>query len=120
MIAWNAGRLRPAAGYGLTHHHGLEMVFAEPALVSCPPGFQDPAFRAPTAEQRARLAREPDGPPPLVAAFEADVGGREPVSRLVAAERLEILPGLVPRRARPGAGAAPGARDWPGPPLPTD
>ncbi|MFD5797174.1 hypothetical protein ACFWIO_27335 [Streptomyces diastatochromogenes] len=58
--------------------------------------------------------------PPLVVAFEADAGGREPVSRLVGAERLEILPGLVPRHPRAGAKAAPGARDWPGPPLPTD
>ncbi|MCZ0986482.1 hypothetical protein [Streptomyces diastatochromogenes] len=58
--------------------------------------------------------------PPLVVAFEADAGGREPVSCLVGAERLDILPGLVPRHPRTGAKAAPGARDWPGPPLPTD
>ncbi|MEU7411336.1 hypothetical protein AB0B40_18770 [Streptomyces sp. NPDC042638] len=68
----------------------------------------------------AGLARQVGGTPHLVAAFEADAGGREPVSCLVAAERLEILPGLVPRRARPGTGAVPSARDWPGPPLPTD
>lgn len=58
--------------------------------------------------------------PPLVVAFEADAGGREPVSCLVGAERLDILPGLVTRHPRAGAKAAPGARDWPGAPLPTD
>ncbi|MEU1403813.1 hypothetical protein ABZ471_15820 [Streptomyces sp. NPDC005728] len=75
---------------------------------------------APTAVETARLAREPDETPPLVVAFAADAGGREPVSCPVPAERPGIPPGLVPRHPRPGAEAAPGARDWPGPPLPTD
>lgn len=120
VIARDAGQLRLAAGYDLTCHHGLEVVFVEPAFVSCPSGFQGPVFRAPAAEETARLARELDGVPSLPAACEADAGGREPVSCLVAAERPEILPGPVPRRARPGTGAVPSARDWPGPPLPTD
>ncbi|MET8452740.1 hypothetical protein [Streptomyces sp. NPDC005209] len=62
----------------------------------------------------------PGETPPLVAAFEADAGGSEPVSCLIAARRLDILPGLVPRHPRAGAHTAPAARDWPGPPLPTD
>ncbi|GHI02206.1 hypothetical protein AQI88_27095 [Streptomyces cellostaticus] len=120
VIVWDGGQLRLAAGYDLTYHHGLELVFADPVFVSCPSGFQDPVFRAPTAEETARLGRALGEAPPLVVAFEADAGGREPVSCLIAAERLDILPGLVPRHPRAGAEAAPGARDWPGPPLPTD
>ena len=120
VIVWDGGQLRPAAGYDLTHHHGLELVFVAPAFVSCPQAFQDPVFRAPTDEETARLVRALGETPPLVVAFEADAGGREPVSCLVAAERLDILPGFVPRHPRAGAEAASGAHDWPGPPLPTD
>ncbi|WP_229816277.1 hypothetical protein [Streptomyces lucensis] len=120
VIVCNAGELRLAAGYDLTYHHGLEAVFADPVFVSCPPAFQDPAFRAPTAEETDRLARALGETPHVVVAFEADAGGPEPVSCLVAAERLDIRPGLV-RRAPPAcAPAVPGPRDWPGPPLPTD
>ncbi|MFJ3309262.1 hypothetical protein ACIPSA_40700 [Streptomyces sp. NPDC086549] len=120
VIAWDAGRLRLAAGYDLTHHHGLELVFVAPTFVSCPPGFQDPVFRPPTAEETARLTEALGETPPFVVAFEADAGGREPVSCLVAAERLDILSGFVPRHPRPGKETAPAAHDWPGPPLPTD
>ncbi|MEU6092090.1 hypothetical protein ABZ865_36040 [Streptomyces sp. NPDC047085] len=120
VIVWDGGQLRLAAGYDLTHHHGLELVFVAPAFVSCPPDFQDPVFRAPTAEETARLARQPGETPPLVVAFEADAGGRGPVSCLVAAERLDILPGLVQRHPASGPQAASGVADWPGPPLPTD
>ncbi|MGJ5752827.1 hypothetical protein FB563_0935 [Streptomyces puniciscabiei] len=120
VIVWDGGQLRPAAGYDLTRHHGLEVVFTAPALVSCPPAFQDPVFREPTAEERARLRRTPGGTPPVVVAFEADGGGPEPVSCPIAAEGLDILPGLVPRRSHARAQASPAPRDWPGPPLPTD
>ncbi|MGW7820885.1 hypothetical protein ACWGLF_22760, partial [Streptomyces puniciscabiei] len=120
VIVWDGGRLRPAAGYDLTYHHGLEVVFTAPGLVSCPSAFQDPVFREPTAGERARLRRTLGGTPPVVVAFEADGGGPEPVSCLIAAEGLDILPGLVPRGSHPRAQAAPGLRDWPGPPLPTD
>ncbi|TVZ88128.1 hypothetical protein FB157_11586 [Streptomyces sp. BK340] len=68
----------------------------------------------------ARLVRALGEAPPVVVAFEADAGGREPVSRPIAAERPDILTGLVPRHSRTGARAATGTRDWPGPPLPTD
>ncbi|MEU5536253.1 hypothetical protein [Streptomyces sp. NPDC020362] len=120
VIVWDAGQLRLAAGHDLTYHHGLELVFVAPAFVSCPSDFQDPVFRPPTAEETMRLARTLGETPPLVVAFEADAGGREPVSCLVAAERLDILPGLVLRQPHAGGEAARRARDWPGPPLPTD
>ncbi|WP_225830357.1 hypothetical protein [Streptomyces sp. NK08204] len=120
VIVWDVGQLRLAAGHDLTHHHGLELVFADPVFVCCPHAFQDPVFRAPTAEETARLTRSLGGTPPVVVAFEADGGGPEPVSCLVAAERLDILPGFVPRHPGAGARAAPAPRDWPGAPLPTD
>ncbi|AKN72376.1 hypothetical protein QR97_23720 [Streptomyces sp. PBH53] len=120
IIACDAGRLRLAAGYDLSHHHGLEAIFTDPLFVSCPPSFQDPVFRPPTPEETARLARGLGTAAPLVVAFEADAGGRESVSCLIAAEGLDILPGLVPRPPRAGGQAVPGPRDWPGPPLPTD
>ncbi|UXY30408.1 hypothetical protein [Streptomyces sp. HUAS TT20] len=120
VIVWDAGQLRLAAGHDLTYHHGLELVFVAPALVSCPLGFQDPVFRPPTTEETARLVRTLGETPPLVVAFEADADGSEPVTCLIAAERLDIRPGLVLRHPRAGAHAAPAAHDWPGPPLPTD
>ncbi|MGW2649177.1 hypothetical protein ACWC2T_30720 [Streptomyces sp. NPDC001393] len=120
VIGWDAGELRLAAGNDLTYHHGLEAVFVAPLLVSCPLAFQDPVFRAPTAAETARLVRALGEAPALVVAFEADAGGPEPLSCLIAAERLEIRQGLVRRRPRAPAQAAPGPCDWPGPPLPTD
>lgn len=72
------------------------------------------------SREEPRVSRPLGQPPAVVVAFEADAGGSEPVSCLVAAERLEIRRGAVPGHPRPGAEAAPGARDWPGPPLPTD
>lgn len=38
-----------------------------------------------------RLARQLGEEPPVVVAFEADAGGREPISCLVAAERFEVV-----------------------------
>ncbi|RRQ87778.1 hypothetical protein [Streptomyces griseofuscus] len=109
------------------------MVFVAPALVSCPLAFQDPVFRAPTAEEAERLAQGLGERSPVLVAFEAYAGGSEPVSCLIAAERVEIRHGQVPRNTRPpdprtpGSGApdAPGAPAggpprWPGVPLSTD
>ncbi|MEV6116963.1 hypothetical protein AB0L59_31905 [Streptomyces sp. NPDC052109] len=120
VIVRDGGRLRPAAGYDLTYHHGLEVIFADPVFVSCASVFQGPVFRGPTAEEAARLPRTLGESPPVVVAFEADAGGPEPVSCLIAAEGLDILAGLVRRPLRACAQAAPGPPDWPGPPLPTD
>lgn len=120
VVVWDGGQLRLAAGYDLTYHHGLEVVLTCPAFVSCPAAFQDPVFREPTAEEAARLRRTLGETPPVVVAFEADAGGPEPISCLVAAERLDILPGFVQRHPRAREEAAPGPRDWPGAPLSTD
>ncbi|MQY38392.1 hypothetical protein SRB17_64050 [Streptomyces sp. RB17] len=120
VIGWDAGELRLAAGHDLAYHHGLEVVFVAPLFASCPFAFQDPVFRAPTAEETARLVRTLGETPALVVAFEADAGGPEPLSCLIAAERLEVRQGVVQRRPRACAQAGPGLRDWPGPPLPTD
>ncbi|BBC93160.1 hypothetical protein [Streptomyces griseofuscus] len=133
VTGWDAGALRLAADHDLTHHHALEVVFVAPALVSCPPAFQDPVFRAPAAEEAERLAQSLGERPPVLVAFEADAGGSEPVSCLIAAERVEIRHGQVPRNTRPpdprtpGSGApdapratAGGPPRWPGVPLSTD
>ncbi|MGW5490611.1 hypothetical protein [Streptomyces olivaceoviridis] len=119
ITACDAGRLRLAAGYGLTRPHGLEVIFTDPRSVSCPPSF-NPVFRPPTPEETARPAYGLGDGAPLVVAFEADAGGRAAVSCLTAAEGLEIRPGFVPRPPRAGAQTTAGPRDWPGPPLPTD
>ncbi|WBO63340.1 hypothetical protein [Streptomyces camelliae] len=120
VIVWDGGHLRLAAGHDLTYHHGLEVVFTAPGFVACPSAFQDPVFREPTAEETARLRRALGETPPVVVAFEADAGGPAPVSCLVAAEGLDILPGLVHRHPRARERPAPGPADWPGAPLPTD
>ncbi|MFY4723578.1 hypothetical protein [Streptomyces sp. LaBMicrA B280] len=133
VIGWDAGALRLAADHDLTYHHTLEVVFVAPALVSCPLAFQDPVFRAPTTDEAEHLARTLGERPPVVVAFEADAGGSEPVSCLIAAERVEIRQGPVPRNTRPpdartpGSGApdtpgapAGGTPRWPGVPLSTD
>jgi hypothetical protein len=120
VIVGDGGQLRLAAGYDLTYHHGLEIVFTAPVFVSCPWSFQDPVFRAPTAEETARVRRALGEAPPVLVAFEADAGGPDAVPCLIAAEGLEMLPGLVQRHPRARAHAAPGSRDRPGPPLPTD
>ncbi|MEU0253579.1 hypothetical protein ABZ299_13940 [Streptomyces sp. NPDC006184] len=58
-VARDAGRLRPVAGYDLTRHHGPELIFAGPVLVSCPRSFRATAFRPPTTAETAGLARTP-------------------------------------------------------------
>ncbi|MFD3454644.1 hypothetical protein ACFWVC_21000 [Streptomyces sp. NPDC058691] len=106
VIAWQPGEFRLAAGHDLTYHHGLEPVFTDPLLVTCPAFFHDPVFRAPSADEALAVARQL-GERPLVA-FEADAGGPGPVSCLVAAERLDIVQGTVLHYRR--ADAAPGRR----------
>jgi hypothetical protein len=115
-----AGEPRLAAGYGLTRHHGLEAGFAAPLYASRPSAFQDPVLRPSTAGETARLVRALGEAPALVVAFGADAGGPGLLSCLIAAERLEVRPEGVRRPPRARAQPAPGPRDWPGPPLPTD
>ncbi|MFD8751624.1 hypothetical protein ACFV0O_11695 [Kitasatospora sp. NPDC059577] len=107
VFSWRPGELRLAAGYDLSYHHGLELVFADPLHVRCPAGFQDPVFRAPAPEERRLVERQCGEPPGVLVAFEADGGGAEPVSGLIAAGSLEVRVGLV---LRYGRGAEPDGR----------
>lgn len=117
VITWNAAEFRLAAGHDLTYHHGLELVFGDPAFVSCPARFFDPVFRAPTSEELGGVTRRLGEEPPVLVAFEADAGGSEFVSCLIAAERVEILQETVLRYWRDDV--APGQRfaPWVRPPA---
>lgn len=116
VLAWDSGQFRLAADYDLSYHHGLELAFTAPLFVSCPAAFHDPVFRAPTPEESLRVTRQLGGRPPVLVAFEADAGGSEPVSCLVAAERLDIVQETVLRYWR--ADSAPDQRfaPWVQPP----
>ncbi|MFJ8769761.1 hypothetical protein [Streptomyces clavifer] len=117
VLAWNAGQFRLAAGNDLTYHHGLELVFSDPAFVSCPVMFHDPVFRVATSQELVRVVRQLGEEPPVLVAFEADAGGRAPVSCLIAAERLEVVHETVLRYWRDDA--TPGQRfaSWVRPPV---
>ncbi|MFI0712249.1 hypothetical protein ACH4SK_16645 [Streptomyces inhibens] len=108
VIAWDCGQLRLAGGHDLTYHHGLELVFDDPVFVRCPSNFHDPTFRAPSPDEILQVTRQLGGELPVVVAFEADAGGQEPVSCLIAAERLKIVHETVLRYWREDA--APGQR----------
>ncbi|MFD4655914.1 hypothetical protein ACFWP2_09785 [Kitasatospora sp. NPDC058444] len=95
--SWRPGELRLAAGYDLGYHHGLELVFADPLYVRCPGSFQDPVFRPPTPEERWLVERQCGEEPGVLVAFEADGGGAEPVSGLIAAGGVEVRVGTVLR-----------------------
>ncbi|MEW2438864.1 hypothetical protein AB0952_32760 [Streptomyces caniferus] len=103
-VARAGGQLRLAAGHDLAYHHGLELVFSDPVFVSCPSAFHDPAFRAPSPDELLKVTRRLDREPAVVVAFEADVGGQEPASCLIAAERLDIVEESVLRYWREDAG----------------
>ncbi|MEV7773819.1 hypothetical protein [Kitasatospora sp. NPDC086791] len=103
-FSWSPGELRLVAGYDLSYHHDLELVFADPLPVRCPAHFQDPVFRAPTPEERRLVERQCGEPPGVLVAFEADSGGAEPVTALIAAGSLEVRVGLL---LRYGRGVAP-------------
>ncbi|MDA0564280.1 hypothetical protein LG943_08065 [Streptomonospora sp. S1-112] len=104
VLDWDPVRLRLAAGHDLTYHHGLELVFHEPAYAACPAAFHDPVFRAPTVREAESAARWLGGRPPVLAAFDAEANGPEPVPCLIAAERLEIRHGIVLRHGAAGEG----------------
>ncbi|MFD5234220.1 hypothetical protein ACFWJ5_38050 [Streptomyces qaidamensis] len=108
VVAWSAGQLRLAAGHDLTDQHDLEPVFDDPASVSCPTCLNDPTFRAPTPDEILQVTGDLGDQLPAVVAFEADAGGQEPVSCLIAAERLEIVREPVLRYW--GEDTAPGQR----------
>ncbi|MFF3859885.1 hypothetical protein [Streptomyces sp. NPDC002209] len=105
---WDGGQLRLAANYDLSYYHCLELVFGDPLLANCPSAFHDPTFRAPSRDELLRVTRQLGEKPPVVVAFEADAGGQEPVSCLIAAERLDIVQETVLRHWREDA--VPGQR----------
>ncbi|MER5406482.1 hypothetical protein [Streptomyces sp. NPDC002769] len=95
VVEWNAGRLRLGAGHDISYAHYLELVFTEPVLVRCPAAFHDPVFRAPAPEEVRLVADQIGETPPVVLAFEADAGGPDRASCLIAAGQLEIVQGTV-------------------------
>ncbi|MEU8550944.1 hypothetical protein AB0C81_28865 [Streptomyces roseoverticillatus] len=116
VIAWDGGQLKLAAGHDLAYHHGLELVFGDPAFVCCPSSFHDPVFRAPSPDELLKVTRQLGEKPPVVVAFEADGGGQEPVSCLIAAERLDIVQETVLRYWRKDAGPDQRFAPWVRPP----
>jgi hypothetical protein len=114
VVAWNGGELRLGAGFDLSYHHELELVFHDPLMVRCPTFFQDPVFRAPTPAERLAVTGWTGQEAGVVIAFEADGGGPEPVSCLIAAEGMEIVSGIVFRywreELKPGERLAPWVR----------
>ncbi|MEV7612773.1 hypothetical protein [Streptomyces sp. NPDC089799] len=116
VLAWDGGQLRLAAGYDLVYHHDLELVFGDPLFVSCPSVFHDPVFRAPSPDELRRVTRQLGVKPPVLVAFEADACGQEPVSCLIAAERLDIVQESVLRYWREGAGPDQRFAPWVRPP----
>ncbi|MFJ9776316.1 hypothetical protein ACIRVF_34635 [Kitasatospora sp. NPDC101157] len=97
VYSWRPGELRLAAGHDLCYHHGLELVLSDPLLVRCPASFQDPVFREPTPGERRLVERRCGEEPGVLLAFEADGGGPEPVTGLIAAGALEVRVGTVLR-----------------------
>ncbi|MCX5414504.1 hypothetical protein [Streptomyces sp. NBC_00059] len=116
VVVWTGGQLRLAAGHDLTYHHGLELVFGDPAFVHCPSGFHDPVFRSPSPDELLKLTRQLGEKPPVVVAFEADAGGQEPATGLIAAERLDIVQETVLRYWREDAGPGQRFAPWVSPP----
>lgn len=99
LLSLDRDVLTLAAGPDLTYHHDLEVVFRDVSYLACPTFFQDPVFRAPTAEERRRA------PDAVVVAFDHDEATRP---GLIAAASVEVVPGLVYRYHRDDP--APGAR----------
>jgi hypothetical protein len=95
VVSCNAGELRLGAGHDLTYHHGLELVFRDPALVQCPTAFQDPVFRSPAPDETLAVTRQLGEAPQLLVVFEADAGGSEPATCLIAAGSVEVVVGTV-------------------------
>ncbi|MFF5897594.1 hypothetical protein ACFY8O_16880 [Streptomyces argenteolus] len=117
VVAWNPGQLRLGAGHDLSYAHGLELVFSDPAFVTCPAAFQDPVFREPTADEVRFVARQVGETPPVLVAFEADAGGRHLASGLVAAGRLDIVRGTVFRYWRAELAGGEHLAPWVRPPA---
>ncbi|TWP49915.1 hypothetical protein FKR81_22005 [Lentzea tibetensis] len=78
--------------------------------MSYPSSFQDPAFSEPTRAELGRLHAFLDEEPAVVVAFDTE-GARSRMRCLIAAERVEVVPGIVYRYwredLRPGERLAP-------------
>ncbi|GLY48226.1 hypothetical protein [Lentzea sp. NBRC 102530] len=114
VVSCDAGELRLGAGHDLTYSHGLELVFSDPLFVQCPTAFQDPVFRAPRPDEIEAVTRRFGEAPGILVSFEAEAGGVEPVTCLVAAGGVEVVQGTVFRYWRgalePGERHAPRVR----------
>ncbi|WP_129311451.1 hypothetical protein [Streptomyces sp. L2] len=119
MVAWDPAEFRLAAGPDLSYAHGLELAFGDPAFVGCPARFAHPVFHPPTAEERLRVSRRLGEEPPVLVAFEADAGDPEPVSCLIAAERIDVVHETVLRYWRPDAAEGLRFAPWVRPPTPS-
>ncbi|MFE9654937.1 hypothetical protein [Micromonospora sp. NPDC006431] len=98
VLGWNRSELRLAAGYDLTYHHGLELVFTDVDYLACPTRFSDPWFREPTSGERETVRRYVGEEPPVVVAFDVDAeDGCGVVPCVVAAASVGIVKGLVYR-----------------------
>lgn len=114
VVSWDAGQLCLGADHDLNYHHSLELIFQDPLFVTCPTAFHDPVFRLPTPEEIHTVTRQVGEAPPLVVVFEADAGGSEPATCLIAANSVEVVRGTVLRYWRgdlkPGERLAPWVR----------
>ncbi|MFD7031534.1 hypothetical protein ACFWAR_26250 [Streptomyces sp. NPDC059917] len=117
IVDWAPGWLRLGAGHDISYAHGLELVFSDPVLVTCPSFFQDPVFRAPMPDEVRLVARQVGETPPVLIAFEADAGGPGPVSGLIAAGQLDIVQGTVFRYWRQDLAAGERLAPWVKPPA---
>ncbi|GAA4238799.1 hypothetical protein GCM10022254_56250 [Actinomadura meridiana] len=117
VMSWGGARFQLAADFDLTYHHGLELNFSTPLYVSCPSTFHDPVFRASTREESSSIARRLGEEPPVLVAFDADAGGREPLPCLIAAERLDIVHETVLRYWREDAAPDQRFASWVHPPT---
>ncbi|MFG2036539.1 hypothetical protein [Dactylosporangium sp. NPDC048998] len=98
VLQFDGANLRLAAGYDLTYHHGLEIVFTDVAYLACPIYFWDPRFREPTPGERELVRRYSGEEPPVIVAFDIESPiGADLLPCLVAAEAVEIVVGLVYR-----------------------
>ncbi|MBO3741675.1 hypothetical protein [Actinoplanes flavus] len=100
LLRFDGCRLRLAAGYDLTYHHGLELVFIDVTYLVCPARFQDPVFREPTARELDQVRRCAGDEAAVVVAFDIEAQtGPGLVSCLIAADSVEVVHAVVLRRS---------------------
>lgn len=101
MFGWNGSELRLAAGYDLTYHHGLELVFTDVDYLACPTRFSHPRFRGATPAERDTVRRYVGWESPVTVAFDVEAeSGDGMLPCVVAADAVRVVPGLVYRCRR--------------------